>query len=124
MAKDNTVAIGNRLWQVDKTHFRSTLAGTTVTIHEHLDETVSIRFGPHVVGRYDREGLKLTGSTTAKRRGKGGSMEAGENQKQVFTGSHTPLEIPQKQRASHFPAAPTTVSAVTKAKIKPNKAAA
>ncbi len=51
-------------------------------------------------------------------------MGAGENQKQVFTGSHTPLEIPQKQRASHFPAAPTTVSAVTKAKIKPNKAAA
>ena len=124
VAKDNTVALGNRLWQVDKTHFRSTLAGTTVTIHEHLDETVSIRFGPHVVGRYDREGVKLTGSTTAKRRGKGGSMEAGENQKQVLTGSHTPLEIPQKQRASHFPTAPTTVSAVTKAKIKPNKAAA
>src|SRR5271156_5487695 len=102
VAKDNTVAMGNRLWQGDKTHFRSTLAGTTATIHEHLDETVSIRFGPHVVGRYDREGVKLTGSTTAKRRGKGGSMEAGENQKQVLTGSHTPLEIPQKQRASHL----------------------
>ena len=52
MAKDNTVAIGNRLWQIDKTRFRNTLAGTTVTIHEHLDETVSIRYGPHVVGRY------------------------------------------------------------------------
>ncbi len=124
VAKDNTVAIGDRLWQIDKTRFRSTLAGTTVTIHEHLDETVSIRFGPHVVGRFDREGVKLTGTTTEKRRGKGGSMEAGENQKQVLTGSHTPLETPQKQRASHFPTAPTTVSAVSKAKIKPNKAAA
>jgi transposase len=124
VAKDNTVAIAGRLWQIDKTRFRNTLAGSTVTIHEHLDETVSIRFGPHVVGRYDREGVKLNDTTTEKRRGKGGSMEAGENQRQVLTGSHTPLEIPQKQRASHFPTAPTTVSAVSKAKTKPSKAAA
>ena len=54
VAKDNTVAMGSRSWQIDKTQFRHTLAGSTVTIHEHLDETVSIRFGPHVVGRYDR----------------------------------------------------------------------
>jgi transposase len=124
VAKDNTVAMGDRLWQIDKTRFRSTLAGTTVTIHEHLDETVSIRFGPHVVGRFDSKGVKLTGAATEKRRGKGGSMEAGENQKQVLTGSHTPLETPQKQRASPFPTAPPTVFAVSKAKTKPNKAAA
>ena len=43
--KDNTVAIRERLWQIDKTRFRNTLAGSTVTIHEHLDETVSIRYG-------------------------------------------------------------------------------
>ncbi len=124
VAKDNTVAIGDRLWQIDKTRFRSTLAGTTVTIHEHLNETVSIRFGPHVVGRFDSKGVKLTNAATEKRRGKGGSMEAGENQKQVLTGSHTPLETPQKQRASHFPTAPTTVSEVSRAKTKPHKAAA
>ena len=124
VAKDNTVAIGNRSWQIDKTRFRNTLAGSTVTIHEHLNETVSIRFGPHVVGRYDREGVKLTGTTTEKRRGKGGSMETGENQKQVSSASHPPLEIQHKPLASHFSTAPTTVSAVSKAKTKPNKAAA
>jgi transposase len=124
VAKDNTVAIGNRLWQIDKTRFRNTLAGTTVTIHEHLDETVSIRFGPHVVGRFDRQGVRLTGATTEKRRGKGGSMEAGENQKQVLTGSHTPLGIPQGQRDSHFSTAPTTVSGGSKAKTKPKTKAA
>ena len=37
-------------------------------------------------------------------------MEAGENQKQVSTGSHTPLEISPKARDSHFPTAPTTAS--------------
>src|ERR1051326_41777 len=93
VAKDNTVAIGNRMWQIDKTKFCSTLSGSTVTIHEHLDGTLSIRYGPHVVGRFDREGNKQISATPEKRRGKGGSMEAGENQEQVFTGSHTPLEI-------------------------------
>jgi len=48
--KDNTVAIKDRWWQIDKTRFRHSLAGSTITIHEHLDETVSIRYGPHVVG--------------------------------------------------------------------------
>jgi hypothetical protein len=72
VAKDNTVAIGNRLWQIDQTQFRSTLAGSTLTIHEHLDESISIRYGPHVVGRYDSRGQKLAGPTQEKRRGKGG----------------------------------------------------
>jgi transposase len=75
VGKDNTVAIGQRFWQIDKTRFRNTLAGSTVTIHEHLDETVSIRFGPHVVGRFDRDGAKRTAAKPPKRRGKGGSME-------------------------------------------------
>src|ERR1700745_1257168 len=61
VAKDNTVAIGNRLWQIDQTRFGSTLAGSTVTIHEHLDESISIRYVPHVVGRYDSRGQKLVG---------------------------------------------------------------
>ena len=115
---DNTVAIKGRSWQIDKTRFRNTLAGSTVTIHEHLDETVSIRFGPHVVGRYSSTGEKLISATPKKHRGKGGSMEAGENQEQVFTGSHTPLEISQKPRDSHFSTAPTTASAISKTKAK------
>jgi transposase len=118
VGKDNTVAIGDRLWQIDKTRFRSSLAGSTVTIHEHLDETVSIRFGPHVVGRFDSKGDKLINPSREQRGGKGGSMEAGENQNQVSTGSHTPLEISPKARDSHFSTAPTTASVLTKTKAK------
>jgi transposase len=118
VAKDNTVAMGSRLWQIDKTRFRSTLAGSTVTIHEHLDETVSIRYGPHVVGRFDRAGEKLIPANAKERCGKSGSMEAGENQKQVSTGSHTPLGISQKARDSHFPTAPTTALVLPKRKAK------
>ena len=116
--KDNTVAIGNRSWQIDKTRFRSTLARSTVTIHEHLDETVSIRFGPHVVGRYDCNGDNLNPAPAPERRGKDGSMEAGENQKRVSTGSHTPLGISPKARDSHFPTAPTTALVLSKRKAK------
>jgi transposase len=126
--KDNTVAIKDRWWQIDKTRFRNSLAGSTVTIHEHLDETVSIRYGPHVVGHFDCNGNKLGPATAQERRGKGGSMEAGENQKQVSTGSRTPLGISHKSRDSHFPTAPTTASVSpkkkAKAKTKTPKAAA
>src|SRR5436305_12690741 len=60
VAKDNTVTIGDRMWQIEKWRFRSTLAGCTVTIHEHLDGRVSLRYGPHVVGRFDQQGRPLT----------------------------------------------------------------
>jgi hypothetical protein len=35
------VAIGERVWQIEKSRFRSTLADCTVTIHEHLDGRVA-----------------------------------------------------------------------------------
>jgi hypothetical protein len=43
-------------WQIDKTRFRYSLAGCTVTIHEHLDGTISIRYGPHVIGQFEADG--------------------------------------------------------------------
>ena len=67
VGKDNTVAIGDRLWQIEKAQFRNTLAGSTVTIHEHLDGNVSLRYGPHVVGRYDAKGKSLEKSGTTIR---------------------------------------------------------
>ena len=82
VAKDNTVAIAARSWQIDKTRFRHSLAGCTVTIHEHLDGNISVRYGPHVVGRFSKNG---------ERRGK--------------------VESPQRRRASHFPTAPAATTA-------------
>ncbi len=119
VAKDNTVAIADRTWQIDKTHFRHTLAGSTVTIHEHLDGGISIRFGPHVVGRFTADGKPID---PKQRRGKGGSMETGENQTQVSSASHPPLEIAPTTRDSHFPTAPTAVP-ILKSKKKAAHAA-
>jgi transposase len=58
---DNTVGIGERVWQIERTRWRGTLAGCRVTICEHLDGEVSIVYGPHVVGRYTAQGEPLGG---------------------------------------------------------------
>jgi hypothetical protein len=94
VAKDNTVAIAARSWQIDKSRFRHSLAGCTVTIHEHLDASISIRYGPHVIGRFEANG---------ERRGK--------------------VESPQKQRSSHFPTATTTAAPPHKTKRQAARAA-
>jgi len=93
VGKDNTVAVRDQWWQLDKSRWRHSLAGQTVTIHQHLDGTVSIRYGPHVVGR-----------------GKDGALE---NQNPVF---HRSLEIASGD--SHFPTAPTTNPLSPKPKAK------
>ena len=49
---DNTLTLENRIFQLDKTRWRNTLAGQTVMVHEHLDGRMSIRYGPHVIAQY------------------------------------------------------------------------
>jgi len=83
VSKDNTVTIRDQWWQLDKTRWRHTLAGQTVTIHQHVDGTVSIRYGPHVVGR--------------------GKDAAVENHTPVFHRSLDP-------KRTHFPTASTTIN--------------
>ena len=56
---DNTVHLGSCILQIEKSHWRATLAGCRVTVYQHLDGTWSIGYGPHIVGRYNREGLPL-----------------------------------------------------------------
>jgi transposase len=67
VANDNTVRRGDRVWQLERTRWRGTLAGCRVTICEHLDGRVTIVYGPHVVGRYTADGQSLDEGT--ERRG-------------------------------------------------------
>jgi transposase len=54
---DNTVALANRMFQLDKTRWRNTLAGQNVVVHEHLDGRVSIRYGPNLVAQFAADEL-------------------------------------------------------------------
>jgi transposase len=81
VARDNTVSFANRSWQLERSKLRGTLAGCRVIVHEHLDQTLSISFGPHLVGRYTADGqpaMEMTPrrkatKTVASRRGLGKS---------------------------------------------------
>jgi transposase len=55
--QDNTVALDNRILQIEKSRWRNTLAGCMVTVHEFLDGSMAIRFGPHQVARFDPQAL-------------------------------------------------------------------
>jgi hypothetical protein len=103
VAKDNTVAIADRHWQLEKSRFRSSLAGCTVTIHEHLDGTVSIRYGPHVVGRYTAAGeiCQANAKKLPESRGKGGTVETVEKPQTGFPPS--PPSLGNPATAAGFP---------------------
>jgi transposase len=64
--QDNTISLENRVFQLEKTRWRNTLAGQTVVVHEHLDGRVSIRYGPHVIAQYANDELP---PQSPKRRG-------------------------------------------------------
>jgi transposase len=50
---DNTIALDNRILQIEKTRWRNTLSGCKVTIYELLNGKVVVRFGPHEVARFE-----------------------------------------------------------------------
>jgi len=57
--RDNTVEIAHRVLQIERTPWRNTLAGCSVIVSEHLDGTLSVGYGPHLVGRFNAEGIPL-----------------------------------------------------------------
>ena len=55
--RDNTVSFENLHLQIEAVRWRATLAGCTVMVHQHLNGTLSLHYGPHCLGRYDGRGL-------------------------------------------------------------------
>ena len=53
--QDNTVQLDNRVFQIMKTRWRNTLAGMTVGVHEQLDGSVTIHYGPHRIAEFAPE---------------------------------------------------------------------
>jgi transposase len=65
--RDNTVSFQNLILQIERTRWRGTLTGCTAIVHQHLDGTLSITYGPHRLGHYTVEGSPVTQSQTAAR---------------------------------------------------------
>jgi len=57
---DNTVGVGRLSFQIEPQRFRHTLAKCRVLLCRHLDHNWTIWYGPHLLGRYDRQGKLLS----------------------------------------------------------------
>lgn len=63
---DNTVHWNNRILQIQPSKFRISFAKCKVTVHEHLDQSISVAYGPHVIAKFkpeDIQGNKTTKNT-------------------------------------------------------------
>jgi len=109
VANDNTVQWGERVWQLERSLWRGTLAGCRVTICEHLDGRVSIVYGPHLVGHYTAEGepLQLAKTRRTPRCGNDASGKAWKTQTASFPLFPPRLEIRPTAPDSHIPTATT-----------------
>ena len=103
VARDNTVQLGERWLQIEPVGWRGSLAGCRVIVHEHLDGTLTVAYGPHTVGRYNAQGWPLLEETPPQRK----AVEKPQGGKPK-TGFPLCLEIPQNRRDSHFPTATAT----------------
>src|SRR3984957_10572055 len=99
--RDNTVSFQNLSLQIQPVRWGATLEGCTVVVYQHLDGTLSLRYGPHCLGRYNAEGLPWIGSDLQK------AVEKPRRGKVAKPTFPPRLEIPLKARDSHFPTAAT-----------------
>jgi hypothetical protein len=108
VGQDNTVRLGDRVLQIEKTRWRATLAGCRVLVGEHLNGELTIYYGPHRLGHYSAEGIPLPqnskpgpGAVEMTRPGKPGKVK-----EQTFPPFPPRLEIPPRTRDSHISTAP------------------
>ena len=100
--RDNTVTFQNLTLQIDKVSWRGTLAGCTVIVHQHLDGTLSMTYGPRRLGRYTSQGTPIVATPAAVEKTSGGKVHK--------TDFPTRLGNPPRTRDSHFPTATTATA--------------
>src|SRR6266699_7351130 len=107
--RDNTVSFQNLSLQIEAVRWRAGLAGCTVTVHQHLDGSISLTHGPHRLGRYSAQGEAWAADKKPARRAVE-KTRGGKVQNPTFPPR---LEIPHTPRDSHFPTAPTAAGPLT-----------
>lgn len=68
VANDNCVEFSRLRLQIPQAAWRVSFAKCRVKVFEHLDGTISIEYGPHLLGRFDPQG-RLIGHRKAKSEG-------------------------------------------------------
>jgi transposase len=65
VGNDNTVQLGRRRLQIAASPLRCHFARCRVLVHEHLDDTLSVTYGPHLIGRFGVDGTVLSREVAA-----------------------------------------------------------
>ncbi len=65
VANDNTISIGRTRLQIHRQTFRFSMARCRVLVCEHLDTTISVHYGPHLLGTYSKSGELLESNECA-----------------------------------------------------------
>ena len=101
--RDNTVSFYNVIMQLERAHWRHTLAGCKAIIHQHLDQTLTLMIAGHRIGHYSAEGKLLTplSKKQIKAVEKTVRVKSPKNRLSLLN-----LQIPHNTRDSHFPTAP------------------
>lgn len=68
VGNDNTVRFERLVLQVPRQSFRFSLARCRVLVCHHLDQTISLHYGPHRLGLYDRNGQLIDVSANSSTR--------------------------------------------------------
>lgn len=66
VACDNTVRWNNLILQIEPSQFRCSFAKCKVTVHEHLDGSLTVVYGPHIIARFNSEAAPLTKKSKLK----------------------------------------------------------
>src|ERR1700680_3689141 len=66
--RNNTFSFQNLSLQIEAVRWRASLAGCTVTVHQHLDGSISLTHGPHRLGRYSAQGETWAADKKSARR--------------------------------------------------------
>lgn len=114
--QDNTVQIGNRFLQLEKTRWRATLAGCRVTVFEYPDGQLTVGYGPHRFGPYDpqaqppgavlhprpveKASFSQERKKEAKKERRKGLMEKWKSERAGFPLSHRPHHPSQQEELS------------------------
>jgi transposase len=94
--RDNTVQFENLCLQIEPVQWRGTLAGCQVTVHQHLDGTLGLRYGQHRLGSYTAHGRTIETATTIKT----------TTRRMEKTAARPPWK---SLRDSHFPTLPAAI---------------
>lgn len=60
---DNTISYKNLTLQIPESPIRQHFVRCKVNVYEHLDGTITIGYGPHTIGKYEKDGTSRTTST-------------------------------------------------------------